>query len=193
MGLIPAVPELKYLTMRLLAETFAGQQVDTVGFLRPAQPVDGSDLFVRGVKVRSLESGFETYLEDGDVFRGRDQCGWGDPGPSEPGRLDEGGRPHRAERADSLRARAANLSDGALHAILHADVPTLILRSDSAYIIRSIAELSVKIQPYDSAKKALIERMYSEYLDPGLLERMLVSESSRTVKASHRPELTSSE
>jgi hypothetical protein len=176
MGLIPTVPQLKCPTMRLLAETFAGQQVDTVGFLRPAQPIDSADLFVQGVKVRSLESGFEAYLEDGDVFVvGINASGAIQALLSQNAWMKAAGRTGLSGLILSC-ARTARLSDGALQAILQSDVPTLILRSDSAHIIRSITELSVKIQPYDAAKKMLIERTYAEHLDTDLLEGVLLGE-----------------
>jgi hypothetical protein len=164
-GLIPEVPELRFPTMRSLAEAFADQQIDQVGFLSPAQPVEYSDLFVRGVKVVSLECGFESYLSDGDVFVvGINANSTILTLLHEDARQKSAGG-HGLSGLILSCSGAAGLSAEALSAIFAARIPTLMLPNDSADIVRRISDMSVKIQPYDRAKKEIIDRVHARHLD----------------------------
>jgi hypothetical protein len=169
LGLIPEVPELELPTMRLLAETFARGQKEPVEFLSRAQPAEAANAFVRRVKVRSLESGFETYLEDGDAF----VIGI-NANEAILALLKENNR-HRSEGREGLSglilscAGRGGLQSETLAAIYVSGVPLLVLPNDSAEVVRDIAEMSIKIQPYDLAKRALVNKAYEEYLDFSVL------------------------
>jgi dethiobiotin synthetase len=164
-GLIPEVPELGFPTLRLLAETFARHEKEPVEFLSRAQPADDASAFVRRVKVRSLESGFETYLEPGDAF----VIGINANDAilkllKEHDRQTSEGRQGLSGLILSCAGRGGLRSE-TLAAIHRSAVPLLVLPNDSAEIVREIAEMAVKIQPYDLAKKALVDKAYADYLD----------------------------
>jgi len=165
LGFIPEVPELGFPTMRLLAEAFADEHIDRIGFLNPARTIDYSGLFVRGVKVQSLESGFEPYLEDGDLVivginanEGIQALLMEDARQKREGRQGLSGLILSCSRTGGLTAET-------LEGILVCEVPTLIMPNDSADIVRRFSEMSVKIQPYDLAKKRYVDRTYQKYLD----------------------------
>jgi len=121
------------------------------------------------VKVRSLESGFETYLEDGDAF----VIGI-NANEAILALLRENNR-QRSEGRQGLSglilscAGRGGLQSETLAAIHESSVPLLVLPNDSAEIVRDIAEMSIKIQPYDLAKRALVDKAYEEYLDFSVL------------------------
>jgi hypothetical protein len=165
LGMIPEVPELGYPTMRLVADAFRDEKHDGVEFLTPEHPLDHPNQFVRGLKVRSLEVGFEMYIDDGDVF----VVG-----------INANEAIRTLLRANDVLTRAGKqgltglilscsmtggLESDTLHAIRASGLPALALPQDSAEIVRQVTELSVKIQPYDLAKKQLIDQTYAEYLN----------------------------
>jgi dethiobiotin synthetase len=168
-GLIPEVPELGFPTMRLLAETFAHGQKKTVEFLSRAQLAEDANAFVRRVKVRSLESGFETYLEDGDAFVVGINANEAIVALlKEHARQKSEGR-HGLSGLILSCAGRGGLQSETLATIHRSGVPLLVVPNDSAEVVREIAEMSIKIQPYDLAKKALVDKAYAEYLDFSVL------------------------
>jgi hypothetical protein len=66
-------------------------------------------------------------------------------------------------------AGRGGLTSESLAAIHSSGVPLLVLPNDSAEIVREISQMSVKIQPYDWAKKALVDKAYAEHLDFSVL------------------------
>jgi len=66
-----------------------------------------------------------------------------------------------------------------INAILESGVPTMVLPNDSADIVRRIARMSIKIQPYDTAKKKYVDLAYQNHLDfSWIMDRLRQSEPS---------------
>ena len=165
LGLIPEVPELSFPSMRLLTETFFDEQIDLIKFTTLSRSIESSDLLVRGIKVRSLEFGFESYIEDGDVvivgINANDAI---------ISLLKENAK-RKAQGHQGLAglilscSHASGLKIDTISQILASGVQTMVLPNDSADIIQRIAGLSVKIQPYDIAKRQYVDDTYRNHLD----------------------------
>ena len=165
LGFIPEVPELGFPTMRLLMEAFIDEQMmDLRKFARTPRSKT-SDRFVRGIKVLSLDSGFEPYLKDGDVLIvGINANETIMSLLSQNAKARNKG--HQGLTGLILScSRATGLKVETINAILESDVPTMVLPNDSADIVRRIAKMSVKIQPYDVAKKKYVDLAYQNHLD----------------------------
>lgn len=179
LGFIPEVPELEFPTMRLLMETFIDEQMlDLKRFMGMPKKVDNTEEFVRGVKVRSLESGFEPYLEDGDVFIVGINAN-----ESIVSILEENARIKQEQGRQGLTglilscSQTTGLRVDTLNMILESNVPTMVLPHDSADIVRRIYEMSVKIQPYDMAKRRYVDQTYSTHLDfSQIIDRLKLQE-----------------
>jgi len=165
LGLIPEVPELSFPSMRLLTETFFDEQIDLIKFTTLSRSVASPDLLVRGIKVRSLEFGFEAYVEDGDVVIVGINAN-----EAILSLLAENAKRH-AQGHQGLTglilscSHASGLKIDTISEILASGVQTMVLPNDSADIIQRIAGLSVKIQPYDLAKRAYVDDTYRNHLD----------------------------
>ena len=179
LGFIPEIPELGFPTMRLLMEAFIDEEMMDLKRFASTPRIEATDRFVRGIKVRSLVSGFEPYLENGDVFIVginaneaimsllREHV----KGKSE-GRQGLAGLILSCSQASGLRVETIN-------AILESGVPTMVLPNDSADIVRRIAKMSVKIQPYDTAKKQYVDLAYQNHLDfSWIMDRLRLNEPS---------------
>jgi len=62
-------------------------------------------------------------------------------------------------------SHASGLKIDTISQILASGVQTMVLPNDSADIIQRIAGLSVKIQPYDIAKRQYVDDTYRNHLD----------------------------
>ena len=165
LGLIPEVPELEYPSMRLLAETFFDEQIDLFRFTTASKPIESADWLVKGVKVLSLDHGFESYLEDGDlVIVGINANDAILSLLKENQRLKNEGRRGLAGLILSC-SQAPGIKIETINAVANSEVPTLVLPNDSADIVRRIVELSVKIQPYDVLKRKYVDKAYQNHLD----------------------------
>lgn len=165
LGFVPEVPELGYPTMRLLMEAFVDEQM--MDLKRFASPVllDALDNFVRGIKVRSLVSGFEPYLENGDVFIVGINANEAIVSLLDQNeRVRSGGQQGLTGLILSC-SQASGLKIETINAILDSGVPTMVVPNDSADIVRRITKMSVKIQPYDLPKKKYVDLAYQNHLD----------------------------
>jgi hypothetical protein len=125
-----------------------------------------------------LESGFEPYLADGDVFIVGINAN-----EAITSVLHENTRIRNEEGRQGLSglilscSQTTGLKVDTLNAILESDVPTMVLPNDSADIVRRIYELSVKIQPYDVSKRRYVDEIYRTHLDfSAIVDRLKLHE-----------------
>lgn len=164
LGFIPSIPELRLPTMRLVAETLARHDEHAVEKVAPDRFEAGSGSLVRDLKVISLDFGFEPFLQPGDAVvvgvnsndvilavlllheRMVRQTGKG-----------LSGLVLSCRQVGGLSRQIEDL-------IAASDLPTLLVALDSAAIVHEVESMTVKIQPYDEAKKAMIAEAFHEHL-----------------------------
>ena len=163
LGFVPAIPELRLPTMRLVSENFAKRRDSSMEVIAPEDFSVACDL-VRNVKVISLEFGYEAFLEPGDTVvvgvNANDVI------------LSMLLLHERLVRSNGVGLSGLILSCkhvGGLarqirELIVSGDLPTITLEYDTADIVQQIESMVVKIQPYDLGKRELIAQAYQEYL-----------------------------
>ncbi|NLG27732.1 MAG: AAA family ATPase [Chloroflexi bacterium] len=163
LGFVPTVDELRLPSMRFVAEALAEESDTKVEIVVPDSLEHACDP-IRNLKVISLDFGYEPYLRPGDAVV---------VGVNANETISNTVRLHQR----LLRERGAGLAGlilscatvGGLaqqtYELLRAEgLPTILLQQDSAEIVQRIEGITVKIQPYDTAKRELIARAYREHL-----------------------------
>jgi dethiobiotin synthetase len=155
-GFVPSIEELRYPTMRLIYETLAKADAGGVEAVAPQEFGEAALALVRNVKVISLDTGFEPFLEPGDAVV---------VGVNSNDVIRSVLALHQrmiAQRGEGLAGlilscrQVGGLCQDLEGSLAHGDLPVLMVALDSARIVQRIDDLKVKIQPYDTGKKALI-------------------------------------
>lgn len=164
LGFVPTIPELKLPSMRLVAEHFSKERGSSMKIVAPADFEAGAVGLVADVKVISLEFGYEPLLKPGEAVvigvNANDAI------------LAMLLLHERMVRKHGVGLSGLILSCGHVgglaqqidELIRSGDLPTITLDYDTAEIVQRIEGLTVKIQPYDESKKALIAQAYDEHL-----------------------------
>jgi dethiobiotin synthetase len=169
-GFVPSIEELRYPTMRLIYETLAKADAGGVEAVAPQEFGQAALALVRNVKVISLDTGFEPFLEPGDAVV---------VGVNSNDVIRSVLALHErmvAQRGEGLAGlilscrQVGGLCQDLEGSLAHGDLPVLMVALDSARIVQRIDDLKVKIQPYDTGKKALIAAVFR---DLALLSDML--------------------
>jgi len=163
LGFVPVIPELRLPTMRLITEEFAKEKGTEIELVAPRELEQACNL-VRKIKVISLEFGYESFLDPGDavvvgvnandvilamlLLHERFVRKYG---------VGLSGLILSCKHVGGLAQQIRDL-------IQTGDLPTLELSHDSAEIVQRVEGMTVKIQPYDTAKKDLIAHAYEEHL-----------------------------
>ena len=165
LGYVPTIPELSMPTMRLIAEHFGTDRHSGLDIVSKERFEENAIRLVRDLKVINLRYGYERYVEPGDaVVAGinandslmsvimHHQRLLSEHGQGLSGLI------LSCKSVGGLSRQVSN----ELQAI--DDLATMAVDYDTADIIQQIADMTVKIQPYDVAKKELIEIVYREHL-----------------------------
>jgi uncharacterized protein len=164
LGFVPAVTELRQPSMRLIADHFAKQPDSAIEIVAPTDFDEGARGFVQQLKVISLEFGYEPFLEPGDavivgvnandvilamlLLHERLVRKYG-----------------RGLSGLILSCKfVGGLAQQIRELIQSGDLPTILLDYDSAGIVQRVENMTIKIQPYDVDKRALIARTYENSL-----------------------------
>lgn len=155
-GYVPSIKELRYPTVRLIYEALSKVDAGGVEAVAPVEFGQASLSLVRHVKVISLDTGFEPFLEPGDAVV---------VGVNSNDVIRTVLALHArmvAQQGEGLAGlilscrQVGGLCEEIEGSLAHGDLPTLMVALDSASIVQRIEGLKVKIQPYDEGKKALI-------------------------------------
>jgi dethiobiotin synthetase len=164
LGFVPAIADLRLPTMRLIAEHLARRKESDLEILAPEDFDDGACRFVRDIKVISLEFGYEPFLEPGDaVVVGVNA---NDAILTVLLHHERLVRRYGSGLAGLILSckRVGGLLPQTREIIASGDLPVITVNYDTAGVVRRIRGMTVKIQPYDEAKKKLIVRAYQEHL-----------------------------
>jgi len=164
LGFVPAIPDLRLPSMRLIAEHFAGEKDSNLEIIAPEDFDAGACRLVRNIKVISLEFGYESFLEPGDavvvgvnandvilamlLLHERMIRRYG----------------HGLSGLILSCKHVGGLSRQIRELVVSGDLPVITLDYDTAEIVQRVEAMTVKIQPYDEGKKELIARAYQESL-----------------------------
>jgi dethiobiotin synthetase len=165
LGYVPKIPELSMPTMRLIAENFSTDRHSGLDIVSKDNFEENAISLVHDLKVINLRYGYERFVEPGDAvvagFNANDS-------------LMSVVMHHQrllSQHGQGLSGlilsckSVGGLSRQVANEILGVDnLATLAVDYDTAEIIQQVSSMSVKIQPYDVAKKALIEKVYREHL-----------------------------
>lgn len=163
LGFVPAIPELRLPTMRLISEYFAKRRDSSMEKIAP-EDLSGACGLVRNVKVISLEFGYEPFLEPGDtVIVGVNANDVILAMLLLHERLVRSKGVGLSGLILSCR-RVGGLARQIRELIVSGDLPTITLEYDTADIVQRIESMTIKIQPYDLGKRDLIARAYEEHL-----------------------------
>ena len=165
LGFIPAIPELRMPTMRLIAERFAEEPDSSVSVVAPEDFDTSACRLVRNLKVISLEFGYEPLLQPGDaVIVGVNA---NDTILAMLLLHERMVHKHGLGLSGLILSckHVGGLSPKIQDIILSGDLPTITLDQDSAEIVQHIEGMTVKIQPYDAKKKELIAQAFREHLN----------------------------
>jgi len=164
LGFIPAIEDLRLPTIRLVAETLAHKGQDAIEIIAPDTFAAHEHALVRNVRVISLDFGFERFVQPGDAVvvgvnsndtilailllheRMMRQTGKG-----------LSGLLLSCKQVGGLNRQIEELVETS-------DLPTMLVALDSASILHDVESMTVKIQPYDQAKRALIAEAFRENL-----------------------------
>lgn len=165
LGFVPSVPELRMPTMRLIKEHFMEDEDSSVEVVAPDDFDVRGDVLVRDMKVINLRYGYERYVEPGDavvvginandsvlsVVMHHERL------------LNEGGKGFAGLilSCKSVGGLSRQVHDEVLGV---ENLPTISLDYDTADIIQRVERMTVKLQPYDIAKRELISDIYAEHL-----------------------------
>jgi dethiobiotin synthetase len=163
LGFVPTVEELRLPSVRLVAEQLSHSPHTEMEIVAPEDVNEACGL-IRKVKVISLEFGYEPFVAPGDaVVVGVNA---NDVILSMLLLHERMCRQHGEGLSGLILSckTVGGLSKQIRDLIVSGDVPTIMLASDSADIVKQIEGMTVKIQPYDTIKKELIARTYDEHL-----------------------------
>jgi len=164
-GFVPMVPQLRRYSMRLIAQMFTEEDGATVEILAPARFEEVGGRLIRNIKTINLRFGYDRFVEAGDAIivgiNANDII------------LSALLLHERLKRLEGTglsglilsSSQIGGLSSHVLKLIEDEGLPTIALPYDSAEIIQKIDSWTVKIQPYDTEKRALIAETYCEHLD----------------------------
>ncbi|MBC7315366.1 MAG: hypothetical protein H5T70_02965, partial [Chloroflexi bacterium] len=151
--------------MRLIAQMFAEEDGAAVEILAPAHFEEVGGRLIRNIKTINLRFGYDRFVEAGDAIiigiNANDII------------LSVLLLHERLKRLEGTglsglilsSSQIGGLSSHVLKLIEDEGLPTIALPYDSAEIIQKIDSWTVKIQPYDTEKRALIAETYCEHLD----------------------------
>jgi hypothetical protein len=164
LGFVPAMPALRYPSMRLIAETMARRKDSGIEVVAPEDFDTQACKLVRNLKVINLVYGYEPYVQPGDAIvvgvnaneialamlllhkRFMRQNGEGLSGLV-------------------LSCKSVGGLSPQVRKLIEAEgVPTIVVEYDSADLIKRIDNMTVKIQPYDLIKRELIVDTYCKHL-----------------------------
>jgi hypothetical protein len=164
LGFMPSIPELRFPTMRLVAENFSQRPESGMEIVAPDDFDVASVRLIRDLRVISLDFGYEPLLKPHDAavigVNANDAI------------LATYLHHDRLEReyGEGLSGvllsckHVGGLADRIREIIVEKDLPTLTLDYDSAEIVQRIEHMTVKIQPYDIQKRELIAEAYEKHL-----------------------------
>ncbi|MHB0857506.1 MAG: AAA family ATPase [Anaerolineae bacterium] len=164
LGFVPSIPELRYPTMRLIAEDLAKERESHIEIIAPADFETGAIRLVRKLKVISLDFGYEPFLEPGDaVIVGVNA---NDVILALLLLHERMVRKYGSGLSGLILSckHVGGLSQQIRDLILSGDLPAVTVAYDSAEIVQHVEGMTVKIQPYDEGKKELIYRAYQANL-----------------------------
>jgi hypothetical protein len=164
LGFVPTIEELRWPSMRLLAETFARKKDSAVELVAP-HDFDTCCQLIRRVKVISLEFGYGPLLEPGEaVIVGVNS---NDVILEVLLRHDRLLREHGAGLAGLILSckDVGGLAPQIRELIESGTLPTMVVGYDSARIVNQIETMTVKIQPYDAIKRELISKQFRAHLE----------------------------
>ena len=124
----------------------------------------GACRLVRDLKVISLDFGYESFLEPGDaVIIGVNA---NDVILAMLLLHERLVRKHGTGLSGLILSckHAGGLAQQIRELVLSGDLPTITLGYDSADIVQRVENMTIKIQPYDESKRALISKAYQEHL-----------------------------
>lgn len=160
LGFVPSIPELRFPTMRLIAEHFAKEGDSAMEIVAPPDFDSQACQLVRKLKVISLEFGYEHLLEPGDgVIVGVNA---NDVILAMLLLHERMERQHGTGLSGLILSckHVGGLAKQIQQLVLAGDIPVITLGYDSADIVQRIEGMTVKIQPYDEGKKDLIAQAY---------------------------------
>jgi dethiobiotin synthetase len=164
LGFVPAIPDLRLPTMRLIAEHFARQKDSHLEIIAPEDFDGGACRLVRKLKVISLEFGYESFLEPGDaVVVGVNA---NDVILAMLLLHERMVRRYGSGLSGLILSckHVGGLSRQIRELVSSGDLPVITLDYDTADIVQRVEGMTVKIQPYDAGKKELIAHAYQEHL-----------------------------
>ncbi len=164
LGFVPAIPDLRLPTMRLIAEHFARQSDSNLEIIAPEDFDAGACRLVRKLKVISLEFGYEPFLEPGDaVVVGVNA---NDVILAMLLLHERMVRRYGTGLSGLILSckHVGGLSKQIRELVASSDLPVITLDYDTADIVQRVEGMTVKIQPYDEGKMKLIARAYQEHL-----------------------------
>ncbi len=168
-GFVPMVPQLTMFSMRLIAQMFAMDDPAAVEILAPQDFNTAGARLIRGIKTINLRFGYDRFVGAGDAIvvgiNANDII------------LSALLLHERLVRTEGQGLAGLILSSNQIGGlsrhvqklIQDENLPTLALSMDSAQVIQQVEGWTVKIQPYDVEKKALITKTYREHLDLGMV------------------------
>lgn len=164
LGFVPTVPELRYPTLRLIAETFATQPDSGIEVIAPEDFDAAACQLVHNLKVINLVYGYEPYVNPGDaVVVGVNANDITLAMLLLHKRLIRRKGVGLAGLILSCKS-AGGLSPQVRDLLADENLPTIAVNYDSADVIMRVDNLRVKIQPYDLIKRDLIIQTYREHL-----------------------------
>jgi len=166
LGFVPSIPELRFPTMRLIAEHFTQREDSSLEVIAPSCFETNGCHLVRRLKVISLEFGYERLLDPGDaVIVGVNA---NDVILAVLLLHERMVRKYGAGLSGLILSckQVGGLSAQIRELVTSGDLPAITLGYDSAEIVQRIEAMPVKIQPYDVDKKELIAQAYRHHLPP---------------------------
>lgn len=163
-GYVPAIPELRLPSMRMIAEHFATETDSSLEIVAPKDFDSEGCRLVKRLKVISLEFGYEPYLEPGDgIIVGVNA---NDVILAILLVHERMVRKHGRGLSGLILSckHAGGLAPQIRDLVSSGDLPTITLGYDSAEIVQLIEGMTIKIQPYDEQKKRLVAEAYHQYL-----------------------------
>lgn len=164
LGFVPSMPELRYPTMRLIAETLAKRKEAGVEVVAPEDFDTQAVKLVRNVKVINLVYGYEPYVHPGDaVIVGVNANEIALAMLLLHKRLV---RQHGEGLSGLILSckSVGGLSPQVRRLIEEESLPAIVVDYDSADLIKRVDNMTVKIQPYDITKRDLIVDTYCRHL-----------------------------
>jgi len=165
LGYVPEILDLALPSLRFVVEQFEQQPESGLQILPGPVRENWSSRLVRRVMVLSLTAGYERLLQEGDLVV---------VGANAETRITGALGYHRHALCDGknglsgvfLSCRDVSRIPTRLRDLISASgLPVFSVQYDSARVLESIHRMQVKIQPYETAKRDLITRIYCDYVD----------------------------